>query len=179
MWMVYSGTPRLYSEKSHFLPWLPPKEAVMALLCSTEWKLAKDPKRAAAYESEIQKLRQAGYVTPLTSAESDLSSRSWFIPHHMVHHNNKDRIIFNCSFEYQDQSLNEHLLPGPTLGSSLLGVLFRLREYPVAFWREGHVSSSLSPWWRQTLPTISVAPCQDHWTNSSILVGSFTVWYYL
>ncbi len=124
MWIVYSGTPRLYSEKSHFLHWLPAKEGVMALLCSTEWKLAKDPKRAAAYESEIQKLRQAGYVTPLTSAESDLSSRSWFIPHHMVQHNNKDRIVFNCSFEYQDQSLKwapfarPHLRLKP-IGSSL------------------------------------------------------------
>ncbi len=112
---------------------LPPlnahKEAVMALLCSTERKLAKNPKRAAAYESEIQKLLQAGYVTPLTLAESNLTSKSWFIPHHMVHHNNKNRIVFNCSFEYQGQSLNEHLLPG----SSLLGVLFRFREYPVAF----------------------------------------------
>ncbi len=125
------ATPLLWKES--LPPLNAPKEAVMALLCSTERKLAKDPKRAAAYESEIQKLSQAGYVTPLTSAESDLSSKSWFIPHHMVHHNNKNRIVFNCSFEYQGQSLNEHLLPGPTLGSSLLGVLFRFREYPVAF----------------------------------------------
>ncbi len=125
------ATPLLWKES--LPPLNAPKEAVMALLCSTERKLAKDPKRAAAYESEIQKLSQAGYVTSLTSAESDLSSKSWFIPHHMVHHNNKNRIVFNCSFEYQGQSLNEHLLPGPTLGSSLLGVLFRFREYPVAF----------------------------------------------
>ncbi len=52
------ATPLLW--KSRFLPLNAPKEAVMALLCSTERKLAKDPKRAAAYESEIQKLSQAG-----------------------------------------------------------------------------------------------------------------------
>ncbi len=53
------------------------------------------------------------------------------VPHHIVHHNDKDRIVFNCSFEFQGQSLNEYLLPGPTLGASLLGVLLRFREHPV------------------------------------------------
>lgn len=87
---------------------------------------------AATYNAEIQKLLQAGYVTPLSSQECALSPLSLFIPHHMVHHNGKDRIVFNCSFEFQGQSLNEHLLPGPTHGASLLGVLLRFREHPVA-----------------------------------------------
>lgn len=39
----------------------------MALLRSTERKLAREPSMAASYKSEIQKLLQAGYVTPLTS----------------------------------------------------------------------------------------------------------------
>ncbi|XP_078797113.1 uncharacterized protein LOC144989073 [Oryzias latipes] len=43
-----------------------------------------------------------------------------------------DRLVFNCSFSYQGQTLNEYLLPGPTLGASLLGVLLRFREYAVA-----------------------------------------------
>ena len=36
----------------------------------------------------------------------------------MVHHNGKDWIVFNCSFTHQGASLNEHLSPGPTLGST-------------------------------------------------------------
>lgn len=50
----------------------------------------------------------------------------------MVTHNNKDRIVFNCSYSYQGHALNDILLPGPVLGPSLLGVLLRFREHPVA-----------------------------------------------
>ncbi|XP_026029422.1 uncharacterized protein LOC113025652 [Astatotilapia calliptera] len=50
----------------------------------------------------------------------------------MVQHNGKDRVVFNCSFMHKGNSLNQHLLPGPTLGSTLLGVLLRFREYPIA-----------------------------------------------
>lgn len=50
----------------------------------------------------------------------------------MVTHNDKNRIVFNCSFSFRNTSLNEHLVPGPTLGSSLLGVLLRFRQYPIA-----------------------------------------------
>lgn len=124
------ATPLLWKES--LSPLNAPKEAVMALLCSMERRLYKEPQMAATYNAEIQKLLQAGYVTLLSSQECALSPHSWFIPHHMVHHNGKDRIVFNCSFEFQGQSLNEHLLPGPNLGASLLGVLLRFREHPVA-----------------------------------------------
>ncbi|XP_043967022.1 uncharacterized protein LOC122827949 [Gambusia affinis] len=50
----------------------------------------------------------------------------------MVEHNGKHRIVFNCSFEYQGQSLNDYLLPGPTLGPTLLGVLLRFRQHSIA-----------------------------------------------
>ena len=49
-----------------------------------------------------------------------------------MHHNGKDRIVFDCSFSYQNQCLNSQLLPGPTLGPSLLGVLLRFRQHKIA-----------------------------------------------
>lgn len=64
-------------------------------------------------------------------AEQD-SAYSWYIPHHIVHHNGKNRVVFNCSFSYQGQNLNELLLPGPVLGPSLLAVLLRFREHSIA-----------------------------------------------
>ena len=109
-----------------------PKEAVLPSLRSTERRLARDPKKAESYCNEIRKLEQAGYVAKISSDQADQSTRSWFIPHHMVHHNGKDRIVFNCSYQYQGQSLNEFLLPGPTLGPSMLGVLLRFRQHSVA-----------------------------------------------
>lgn len=107
-------------------------EAALPSLRSTERRLARDPKRAKVYCQEIQKLEKMGYVAVVSSEAVTSTSESWFIPHHMVQHNNKDRIVFNCSFQYEGKSLNDLLLPGPTLGPSLLGVLLRFRQYPVA-----------------------------------------------
>lgn len=50
----------------------------------------------------------------------------------MVRHNGKNRIVFNCSFQYQGQSLNVPPIPGPILGPSLLGVLLWFRQHSVA-----------------------------------------------
>lgn len=57
---------------------------------------------------------------------------SWFLPHHRLHHNNKARVVFNCSFTQKQVSLNTNLLPGPTLSAPLLCVLLRFREHAVA-----------------------------------------------
>ncbi|XP_058508983.1 uncharacterized protein LOC131475122 [Solea solea] len=107
-------------------------EAVLPSLRATERRLAKDPQRAEVYCQEIYKLEKMGYVAVVPLEEATSTPESWFIPHHMVRHNNKDRIVFNCSFQYEGKSLNDLLLPGPALGPSLLGVLIRFRQYPVA-----------------------------------------------
>ncbi|XP_067283159.1 uncharacterized protein [Pseudorasbora parva] len=109
------------------------KQAVMPNLRSTENRLAKDPAKLEAYRTEIQRLIQAGYVVAVPEEKLTGEEESWFIPHHMVSHNGKNRVVFNCSFSYRGENLNDLLLPGPTLGSSLLGVLLRFREHPVAF----------------------------------------------
>ncbi len=108
------------------------KESVMPLLRHTERHLAKNPDLAAVYSNEIEKLVQAGYVNKLTTEQISQSLESWYIPHHIVEHNSKHRIVFNCSFSSQGQALNDQLLPGPILGPSLLGVLLRFRQHQVA-----------------------------------------------
>lgn len=109
-----------------------PKVAVLPNLRSTEKRLEKDPIKAAAYKEEIRKLEVSGYARKLSPEEVDTEGESWFIPHHIVHHNGKNRMVFNCSFQFRGQSLNAYLLPGPALGPSLLGVLLRFREHTVA-----------------------------------------------
>ncbi|XP_048865547.1 uncharacterized protein LOC125739453 isoform X1 [Brienomyrus brachyistius] len=110
-----------------------PKEAVLAHLRSTERRLLKEPEKAASYCAEMRKLEQAGYTVKVSEQELNQTSESWYIPHHIVSHNEKNRIVYNCSFTYQGNNLNDLLLPGPTLTSSLLGVLLRFREHSVAF----------------------------------------------
>lgn len=60
----------------------------------------------------------------------------WYVPHHGVYHPKKPeklRVVFDCSADFQGHSLNRHLLQGPDLTNSLVGVLCRFRQEPVAF----------------------------------------------
>lgn len=106
--------------------------AVLPLLRNQERRLSRDQVKAEAYQAEITKLEKAGYATRVSQEQVNTSRESWFIPHHMVTHNGKNRVVFNCSFTYRDQNLNELLLSGPNLGASLLGVLLRFREHTIA-----------------------------------------------
>ncbi|KAI2668878.1 Polyprotein P3 [Labeo rohita] len=109
-----------------------PKEAVLPQLRGIENRLNKNHDQAAAYQEEIVRLLQAGYITKLSPEQVDHSRESWYIPHHLVEHNGKKRVVFNCSFAYQGYNLNEYLLPGPPLSPSLLAVLLRFREHSIA-----------------------------------------------
>ncbi|KAK0139447.1 hypothetical protein N1851_023835 [Merluccius polli] len=116
----HTGMPQLHA----------PKESVMPLLRSTERRLLRNPEQADAYKSEMQKLIEAGVVREVT--QESPPRESWYIPHHLVTHNGKKCLVFNCSHQYLGQTLNQYLLPGPALGASLLGVLLRFSEQPVA-----------------------------------------------
>ncbi len=61
--------------------------------------------------------------------------RAWYIPHHGIYHPRKNtlRVVFDCGVTFKGRSLNDELLQGPNLTSSLLGVLTRFRQEPVAF----------------------------------------------
>lgn len=107
-------------------------DAVKFNLRSTESRLAKDTTRAASYCKEMEKLLQSGYVAEISPEEASKSTESWYVPHHMVHQNGNDRVVFNCSFSLNGLSLNDQLLPGPTLSPTMIGVLMRFRCHAVA-----------------------------------------------
>ena len=56
----------------------------------------------------------------------------WYLPHHPVVRPDKLRVVFDCSARYEGTSLNDQLLSGPDLTNSLVGVLIRFRQEPVA-----------------------------------------------
>lgn len=79
----------------------------------------------------MRKLLKSGVVQEVTCSTPE-PAECRYIPHHIVSHNGKFRIVFNRSHQFQNQSLNQQLLPGPTLGAFLLGVLIRFGERPIA-----------------------------------------------
>ncbi|KAL0203752.1 hypothetical protein M9458_001770, partial [Cirrhinus mrigala] len=97
-----------------------------------EYHSALDPVQAAAYRGEMNKLKEAGYAQVIPPDKVDQAEESWYIPHHMTQHNGKNRVVFNCSFQHGGKNLNQLLLPGPTLGPSLMSVLLRFREHTIA-----------------------------------------------
>lgn len=60
---------------------------------------------------------------------------TWYIPHHGVYNPQKPGkicIVFDCSARFQNISLNDHLLRGPDLTNTLVGVLCRFWKGKVA-----------------------------------------------
>ena len=97
------------------------------------------------YVEFMKKLIESGYAESVPEiTEADHTSHDqgrkkqnvWYIPHHGVYHPkkpNKIRVVFDCAAEYQNESLNKHLLQGPDLTNNLTGVLCRFRQEPIAF----------------------------------------------
>lgn len=59
----------------------------------------------------------------------------WYIPHYGVNHPHKPgkiHVVFVCLALFQETSLNDHLLTGPDLTSTFVGVLCRFRKGPIA-----------------------------------------------
>lgn len=97
-------------------------------------RLQRDPVFHMEYNMFINDLLVKGYAERVPEAELDRNDgRVWYIPHHGVHHPTKGklRVVFDCGASYKGKSLNEQLLQGPDLTSSLIGVVTRFRREPV------------------------------------------------
>ncbi len=68
--------------------------------------------------------------------ESEITNQTtWYIPHHGIYHPQKPgkiRVVFDCSAKFHNTSLNNHLLTGPDLTNTLVGVLCRFRKGQLA-----------------------------------------------
>ena len=89
------------------------------------------------YVEFMNKVIESGYAERVPEGNSleDKSKPVWYIPHHGVYQPkkpNKIRVVFDCSAQFEGESLNRHLLQGPDLTNNLSGVLYRFRREPVA-----------------------------------------------
>ncbi|XP_073813433.1 uncharacterized protein [Musca autumnalis] len=100
-----------------------------------ERKFKTNKKLEMGYRSKMRHLLNEGYARRLTAEEEKIiSDKTFFLPHFAVVNPRKDslRLVFDAAAKVQGVSLNDHLLPGPDLNQSLLSVMFKFREKPIA-----------------------------------------------
>ena len=98
-------------------------------------KLQKNPEFFEDYKSFMHTIIEKGYAIQVPPHQLNRDdNRVFYIPHHGVYHPKKKkfRMVFDCTASFQDRSLNSELLQGPDMTNTLVGVLLRFREEPVA-----------------------------------------------
>ena len=104
---------------------------------SLENKLNKKLELKKRYTDTIRDYTNKGHATNLTPENAKLTSKIMnYIPHHAVFDMNKRsnlHVVFDAAAKYRGTSLNENLLKGPDLLSSLIGIIlrFRINEFAV------------------------------------------------
>lgn len=100
-------------------------------------RFEKDQVFFSEYKAFMEEVMAKGYaeIIPQTELQPSDSGKVWYLPHHGVYHPRKKklRVVFDCAAAFGGTSLNKELLQGPDLTNTLLGVLIRFRQGPVAF----------------------------------------------
>ncbi|XP_022797621.1 uncharacterized protein LOC111335892 [Stylophora pistillata] len=102
-------------------------------LRSLKKRLLLNPDLLVKYKECIEDLLKKGYA--ISTPATPTSRKTWYLPHHGVVHPAKPgkvRMVFDCSAKYWGRSLNDQLLQGPDLTNTLVGVLTRFRQEPIA-----------------------------------------------
>nr|XP_055059768.1 uncharacterized protein LOC129443292 [Misgurnus anguillicaudatus] len=133
-------------KSGHYSLKLPFKEKDLAMpnnlnvakqrLLGTKRKLERNMKFQQEYTDFMNDMMSQGYAEKVPEHQLDRDDgKVWYIPHHGVYHPRKGklRVVFDCGAEYSGASLNSQLLQGPNLTNSLIGVLLRFRQEPIAF----------------------------------------------
>ncbi|XP_034073841.1 uncharacterized protein LOC117547324 [Gymnodraco acuticeps] len=125
-------------------------------------KFGKNEKFHDEYTSFLTEMINNDYaeMVPVNQLKPSDNKR-WYIPHHGVYHSKKGtlRVVFDCGAVFKGTSLNCQLLEGPHLTNSLIGVLIRFRQEPVALMADikamfhqvkvskGHIDYLRFLWW--------------------------------
>lgn len=102
-----------------------------ALWQNLKKKFLSNEKFFDEYKACLNEMIDKGYAESVPTEQLDgCTGRVWYIPHHGVHHPKKRtlRVVFDCGATFMGTSLNDQLLQGPNLTSTLLGVLLRFRQ---------------------------------------------------
>ena len=108
-------------------------QAALARLFSNEKRCRRDLNYADRYRRFIEELVRNGHARLISSDKgAAVEGEVWYLPHHgFVNPNKPDklRVAFDASARHHGKSLNDELLTGPDLLTSLFGVLIRFRHF--------------------------------------------------
>src|SRR5690348_1893688 len=109
----------------------------MKRLTYMERQIDKDPNLAKLYCERIQYYLENGYARRLSEVEANqIGPRTRYLPHFGVVNPNKPgkiRFVFDAAAKVNDVNLNDVLLTGPDLLTSLCGVLIKFRQGAIGF----------------------------------------------
>lgn len=121
------------------LPWRDEKcimpdsfATAMSRLKGVLQKMKKDQDYAQRYKERITHLFENNYATKLI--DINVTPKTWYLPHFGVDNPNKKklRLVFDAAAKTNGLCLNDYLIKGPDLLTSLFGIMLRFRENPVA-----------------------------------------------
>ena len=115
-----------------------PNNRVQALKRATwQRKMLRDESYRNDYVNFVNEMIAKGYARRVPDDRLEAGpGKVWYLPHHGIYHPRKPqkiRVVFDCSARHGSTSLNDQLMSGPDLTNSLIGVLTRFRQEPVAF----------------------------------------------
>ena len=130
-----------------------------------------DSKYFEMYRGVISSLAEEGYAVPVLDETTD--NPVWYLPHHgvMEPEKGKLRVVFDCAAKSHGVCLNDLLKGGPNLSNSLLGVLCRFREGPIAF-----TCDVQSMYHRVSVPEPDTHLLRFLWFRDSDPEGEVQVW---
>ena len=112
------------------------RNMAMTRLRSVERQMDRNKDFADAYCRQIERYVAEGYAHEVTPTMLNSMENTWYLPHFAVVNPAKPeklRVVFDGAAACQGTSLNSCLVAGPDLYNSIVGILFRFRERPVAF----------------------------------------------
>ena len=125
------------------LPWKPGHGLLLSNKILAEKRLSylrrrmlRDQNLCEKYKAIFQRHLDRGFLERLPNEGTESwRDRAWYLPHHPVFNPKKPekvRVVFDGASKFQGMSLNDRLLQGPDLTSSLVSVLLKFRMEPIA-----------------------------------------------